>query len=97
MTMQEIRKEFTAQRNFYKQVGLEELIGYSKQMQAEVEILWKEGYIAFASDDMLAYANGYQVNTCDYEGIHIRQTFGQRSIQATKEVAREIAKAILHA
>lgn len=95
MTMQEIRKAFTAQREFNKKVGLADLNGYSKQMQAEIELLWKEGHIAIASDELLAYANGYQISTGDYENIHILQTYGLKSITATKEVTREIAKAIL--
>lgn len=95
MTMQEIRKAFTSQRKFNERVGLADLNGYSKQMQSEVELLWKEGYIEFASDELLAYANGYQISTGDYENIEIRQTYGLRSITATKEVAREIARAIL--
>lgn len=96
MTMREIRKGFVEKRRFLKAVGLGELVGYVNQLQAEAEILWKEGCISSASDDFLAYANGYQINTGDYEGIEIRQTYGMRSVKATKEVALEIAEAILN-
>ena len=96
MTMKEIRKGFANRRRFMKITGLTDLIGYVKQMQEEAELLYREGFILIPSDDFLRYANGYQINTGNYETFHINQTYDLRSITATKEAARGLAEYILN-
>ena len=95
MTMSEIRKEFTSRKKFMKATGLDGLVGYMMQMQSEVELLYKEGFISIPSDELLAYANGYQINTGNYTTMHIAQHYDLKSIAATKEAAKELAEYIL--
>ena len=96
MTMAEIRKGFKERREYYKRTGLDELIDFNKHMQDEVETLYKNGFIRNCSDDFISYCNGYQIKTCDYETCHIYSAFDMRSVEASKNTAREIAEFILN-
>lgn len=95
MTIKEIRKEFKERIRFSKMV-LPELVEYHENMQRTFEDLWKNGMTQNFDNDFLRFANGYQINTGDYENIHILQTFDLRIITANHKAVKEMMEAYLN-
>ena len=92
MTMTEMRKAYKASRAFAANTpGLEELAWYYDSVKNTLEALWKFGTVTYFDSDFLKVANGYQISTQDYEGIHINQTYDLHSITATREVVKALA------
>lgn len=92
MTMTEMRKAYKANRAFAVNTpGMEELARYYDGVKNTLETLWKLGIVTDFDNDFLKVANGYQISTQDYEGIHINQTYDLHSITATREVVRALA------
>lgn len=93
MTMTEMRKAYKSKRDFAARIqGLEGLVWYYDSTKRTLETLWKEGATTEFTNDFLKVANGYQISTGDYEGIHINQTYNLHSITATKQVVKELAE-----
>ena len=95
MTMKAMREHFSKMRKFDSFCG-GGLTEYYDDMQRTLEALWKNGYTTEISDDFLKAANGYQINTSDYENIHICQTYDLRSIAATKAGVKALADFIIN-
>lgn len=89
MTIKELRMKYNKMLRFAKATN-SDLIEYYKEIWETMETLYKYGYITEFSMDFLAIANGYVVNTQNYENFHIRQTLGLHDISATKSAAKDI-------
>lgn len=89
MTMTEIRKAFKDRRNFAKTFknGLDD---YYKITLETFENLYKFGYITTFDNDFLKFANGYQINSGNYETLHINQTLDLHSIAADKRTVKDM-------
>jgi hypothetical protein len=94
MTIREIRKEFKERIRFSKMV-LPELVEYHENMQRTFEDLWKNGTTQSFSNEFLRFANGYQINTGDYENLHILQTLDLRRITANHKAVKGMMEAYL--
>lgn len=92
MKIREIRKEFKERIRFAEAV-IPELVDYHKSMLRTFEELWKNGTTTNFDNDFLRFANGYQINTGDYEGLHIMQTLDLHRITASKKTVEEMATA----
>lgn len=91
--MTEMRKAYKSKRDFAASIqGLEELVWYYDSVRKTLETLWKEGTATDFDTDFLKVANGYQINTQDYENIQILQTLDLHRITATKAVVKELAE-----
>lgn len=94
MTIKEIRKEFK-ERIRFSSIALPGLVPYHENMLRTFEDLWKNGYTTDFDNDFLRFANGFQINTGDYENIHIRQALGLHSITATRKAVKAMMEAYL--
>lgn len=89
MTMKQIREKFKERIRFSEMVN-PELVDYQKDIQRTFEDLWRYGTVEDFSDDFLRFVNGYQINTGDYNDLHILQTLDLRRITATKAVVKDM-------
>lgn len=90
MTMTEIRKEVKRMIAFSKANGNASMVDYYKFMSEQFEKLYKNLSISDFTSDFLSVANGYQINTVNYDTFHIAQTHDLHTISCTsKKVARE--------
>ena len=94
MTIREIRKEFK-ERIRFSSIALPGLVPYHESMLKTFEDLWKNGYTTNFNTEFLRFANGYQINTGDYENIHICQTLGLHSITANRKAVKGMMEAYL--
>ena len=94
MTISCFRAEIKKRIRFAQLSG-SELDGWYKEINESINSLWKNGFITDFSDEILALANGYQVNSGNYETFHVSQTFDLRSISAEKKAVKEFAAFIL--
>lgn len=87
MTIKEIRNEFAKKVEFSKlaNTGLE---GYYESEWRSFEELYTNGTVTNFSSDFLAFANGYQTTTGEYDNLSILQTFDLHRVTATKKIAR---------
>lgn len=90
MTMKEIRSEIARQRKAYP--GCTDLLD---RISAIVEDLWKDGYTAHFSNDILRLANGFAMNFDFNEEFFVNQTFDLRSITASKKATKSFAEYML--
>lgn len=88
MKIAELRAEFKKRIKFAETIN-SALIDYYREMWEAMENLYKYGYVTEYPNEFLATANGYVVNTQNYENFHIHQTLGQHDISATKGAARD--------
>ena len=91
MTMTAFRKEIKARKQFDVALNGGNLVSYYEEIEKVVESLWKNGYAENFSNDILALANGYQVNSGNYAGCNIKQTLDLRSITMDKAAVKEFA------
>lgn len=91
MKIGEIRERFEERIRFANVID-SELVDFEKSLQRQFEELWKYGYIENFTNDFLAYANGYQINTGDYEDFHILQTLDLRKIKGTKKAIKALGE-----
>ena len=89
MTIKEIKKEFKNRRNFAKTIDAA-LVEYFDTMLNTFDDLYKNGYITTFDNDFLRFVNGYQINTGNYDTLHINQTFDLRSIKADKKTVKNM-------
>lgn len=89
MTMTEIRKEFRNNRNFAKFIN-DDLCKYYDAMLRAFETLYREGYIVEFDNDFLKFVNGYQINSGNYETLHVNQTLDLHSIAADKKTVKDM-------
>lgn len=90
MTMTEIRKEVKRMIAFSKANGNADLVDYYKSMSEQFEKLYKNLSISDFTTDFLSIANGYQINTCNYDTFHIAQTHDLHTISCVcKKEARK--------
>lgn len=99
MTIKELRNEAKRHINFSKHI--DESIGeYSKLIWEGLEKLYKNGFLNLNEipygDDILSCANGYQINTENYETFHVSQTYDIKTVTATKTATRELMMFWLH-
>lgn len=95
MTMKEMRETIKGKVEFAKLTGLDDLVTYYESTKQTLETLWRDGYTENFDDDFLKAANGYQINTSDYEDVHIAQSLDLHSITATKKGVKALADFIL--
>lgn len=97
MTMTEIKKEFDRKAAFAKESGNDWLADYIMELKETLNTIWKYGYTNMFSDDFLREANGYQIETGNYETLHIVQTLDLRGIRVDdKKTVRGLAEYILN-
>lgn len=90
MTMREIRKEVKRMIAFSKANGNADLVDYYKSMCEQFEELYKNLSISNFTSDFLKMANGYQINTGNYDTFHIAQTHDLHTISCdSKKEARK--------
>lgn len=90
MTMAEIRKEIKELNAFSKAIGNTEIVEYRKIMCKQFEELYKNLSISNFTSDFLKMANGYQINTGNYDTFHIAQTHDLHTISCdSKNEARK--------
>lgn len=94
MTMKEFRKELNAKRNFAKSF-IPGLVEWYDEIEVVIETLWKQGFVTEYTNDMLKCANGFQINTCNYETFHVSQTFDLHTIKADKKATKEFAEFLI--
>lgn len=87
MTIKEIRNEFAKRVEFSKfaKTGLD---SYYETEWRSFEELYKNGTVTNFSTDFLAFANGYQTTTGEFDNLSILQTYDLHRITATKKIAR---------
>lgn len=96
MNIKEIRNEYKKMRRFNQLAG-GELVDYLDSIWAQMEDLYTHGYVTDCTTDFMAIANGYVVNTQDYDHFHILQTLGMRDIEGvSKRTARDFMIYWLH-
>ena len=94
MTMKEMHAIAKHRIHYYKTSGLEELVPYVECEERTLVELWKYGTITNFTQNFLAYANGYQIRTGDYENIHIAACYDLHTISANRKAVRELAQLI---
>lgn len=94
MTIKEIRNEFKRRIEFSVRAntGLED---YYKTELKTFEDLYQNGTITAFTNDFLAFANGYQINTGNYDELHILQTLDLHRISAPRKVVRKMMENFL--
>ena len=99
MTIKELRNEAKEQRDFLKHID-ESLVEYSELIWKGLEELYKNGFVNLNEvpygDDILSCANGYQINTENYETFHVSQTYDIKVVSATKTATKELMAFWLH-
>lgn len=95
MTIAQIRKEIKERRSFAVSVGVD-LADWYDEIACVIERLWKDGFVTDFSGDMLKLANGYQLNTGNYETCHISQTFDLHCIKMDRVTVKDFAEYILN-
>lgn len=95
MTITQIRKAFAEKKDFLQKTGLEELIDYVEEQERTIEKLLKDGVTTEFTDDFLAYANGYAINSGDSE-LKISCCYDIRVIKGTKAAVKALAEFILN-
>lgn len=93
MTMAEIRK---AMKEQIKRDVIPELKEYDREILGNIETLWKNGYLNEFSNDFLKIANGYLINSGNYEGCHIATTLDLRVISMDKKTVKEFGEYIVN-
>lgn len=94
MTMKAFRTEIKNKQRFAAMIG-EEMVAYYKEIETVIENLWKNGFADNFSNDILSLANGYLVNSGNYEGCSIKQTWDLRSISMDKATVKEFAAYVI--
>ena len=94
MTMTQIRKEIKERKAFAVRMGID-LADWYDEIARVIETIWKEGFTTEFSTDILKLANGFQINTGNYETCHISQTFDLHCITMDKKSLKEFAEFIL--
>lgn len=90
MTMAEIRKEVKRMIAFSKANGNADLVAYYSVMAECFECLYKNLRVTYYPQEFLSVANGYQINTCNYDTFHIAQTHDLHTISCdSKKEARK--------
>lgn len=94
MTIAQIRKEIKERKAFAVNMGID-LGGWYDEIARTINALWADGFTSEFSDDILQLANGFQINTCNYETCHISQTFDLHCIKMDRATVKEFAEFIL--
>ena len=94
MTIAQIRKEIKERKASAVRMGID-LAGWYDEIAHTIETLWADGCVTEYSDDILKLANGYQVNSGNYETCHISQTFDLHCIKMGRKAVKEFAAFIL--
>lgn len=94
MTIAQIRKEIKERKESAVRMGID-LAGWYDEIARTIETLWANGFATEYSDDILKLANGYQINSGNYETCFISQTFGLHCIKMSRKAVKEFAAFIL--
>ena len=93
MTIKELRNEAKSLINYLRHID-ESLGDYSELVWKGLEELYKNGFVDLNrvpyGDDILSCANGYQINTENYETFHVSQTYDIKTVSATKTATKEL-------
>lgn len=99
MTIKYLRNEAKRKINFSNRID-ESLGEYCELIWKGLEELYKNGFVNLNEvpygDDILASANGYQINTENYETFHVSQTYDIKVVSATKTATKELMAFWLH-
>lgn len=100
MTMTQIRKAFKEEikknrNHFNPEIG-EAMVEYHTDVLATIEEIWKEGFTTNYSIDFLKLANGFQINTGNYETCHVTDTYDLHCIKMDKQTVKEFAEYFLN-
>ena len=93
MTIKYLREEAKNLTRYLRHID-ESLGDYNEMVWEGLEELYKNGYVNLNEvpygNDILRYANGYQIDTENYKTFHVYQTYDIKSISATKTAAKEL-------
>ena len=93
MTIKYLRNEAKELTRYLRRID-ESLGNYNEMVWEGLEELYKNGYVNLNEipygDDILSCANGYQIDTENYETFHIYQTYDIKSVSATKTATKEL-------
>lgn len=94
MTIKEIRNEFKRRIEFsiLANTGLAD---FYKAELSTFEDLYQNGTTTTFTSDFLAFANGYQIKTGNYDELHILQTLDLHRISAPRKVVRKMMENFL--
>lgn len=99
MTIKYLRNEAKRHINFSYRID-ESLGAYCELIWKGLEELYKNGFVNLneipCGDDILSCANGYQINTENYETFHVSQTYDIKVVSATKTATKELMAFWLH-
>lgn len=90
MTIREIRSKVKEMIRFSKNRGHVEMVAYYSEMAEWFERLYKNLWVAYYPQEFLSLANGYQINTGNYDTFNILQTHDLHMISCdSKKEARK--------
>lgn len=90
MTIREIRSKVKEMIRFSKNCGHVEMVAYYSVMAECFECLYKNLRVTYYPQEFLSVANGYQINTGNYDTFHIAQTHDLHTISCdSKKEARK--------
>ena len=95
MSIAQIRKEIKERKASVARMGID-LAGWYDEIESTIETLWADGFVAEYSGDILKLANGYQINSGNYETCHISDTFDLHCIKMDRKAVKEFAAFILN-
>lgn len=99
MTIKYLREQAKELSRYLRTID-ESLGDYNEMVWEGLDELYKNGYVNLNEvpygNDILSCANGYQIDTENYDTFHVNQTYDIKSVSATKTATKELMARWLH-